>query len=163
MGCIKSSLFFPKQNFLIDLNNKLSELSKVLVLINSRLDQLESTTYQYLTSIHQKDKLLEEIKTFLDEKTDFILETPNLSTLNSLKKLQELNENGEIEIINHSKAIKKEEKHEILKERIRKRKHSARLEMARISVKEEKIFGNLEHLVTKKEEIDSVIKLSENL
>ena len=79
--------------------------------------------------------------------------------MNNLEEFKENQEKEEIELIKNSKAIKKVEKHQILKEKILKRKHSTRLELARISVKQEKIFGNLENITRNQEK--TPIKLSE--
>lgn len=142
MGSIKSLLFSPfsyENTEIAAINNKLEEISQAVKAINSHLELLESTNDQYLTSIHQKDKVIEQIQAFLDEKTF-------LFSFNG----RELENRSDV--IRQSKPIKKEEKHAILKERIQKRKHSEKFEKARFSVKEGRVFENLDELLTKNEQ-----------
>lgn len=158
MGAIKSSLCSKKKDLLLEVNHKLSEISQAIKQINSRLDELEATKHQYLTSIHQKEEILQKIEIFLEEKASVLTKRnlQNISVLESLENLE--NNNNYSEIITQSKSIKKQEKHSGLKQRIIRRKHSEKFEKARNSVKEEKIFGNLENLHSKDEE--SPIKLT---
>lgn len=158
MGAIKSSLCSKKKDLLLEVNNKLSEISQAIKQINSRLDELEATNHQYLTSIHQKEEILQQIQIFLEEKTDVLTKynLHNISVLESLENIEKNNNHSEI--IDQSKSIKKLEKHSGLKQRITRRKHSEKFEKARNSVKEVKIFGNLENFHSPEE--DSSIKLT---
>lgn len=147
MGCIKSSLFCKKKDFVIDLNEKLTTLSHAFESLSAKIEQMESITSKNLTTIHQRMALLEKLMD-IEEKIAPFLQKPHC--LKSAKKIQEIYEKTEGEII--KKSIKKEEKNELLKGRIKKQKHSVKLEWARKNLKEEKIFGNLESLIIKKEE-----------
>jgi len=161
MGSIKSVFFQPKtEDFVLSTSTeKLANIERVLEAINEKLERLESRHSEYLTSIHKKEQLLEEIHHFFIDKVGSFLENSAFCPLEeSLRKFEENIE--ENEVFRCHKAIRKEEKGEILKEKMKKRKHSARLEIARMSLKEEKLFGNLESL--KKAE-ETPIKYSENI
>ena len=144
MGLVQS-IFARFQK--VPTQKELDDIKSILSSINEKLEKIEARDSEYLTSIHKKEEFIEETQKF------FKLLTENIDQNNledSLKRYE--SKSGETENFKCMKhGIEKQEKNEILMNKIRNRRHSSILEAARISVKEEKLFGNLDGLRKKKE------------